>query len=342
MNTKKCTYYVKGMHCASCEIFIEDSLVKHQNVKHVKASLTKQEVTLDIDIDDTTSLHKELNELIKDSGYSLHTEALQKETINLNQLSQPLVIALVIIGLFLSLQKLGIVNFITANQITLPVVFLIGIIASLSTCMAVVGGLVLSLSSAYAKSDVKNSKAPLIQFHISRIISFFLLGGVIGALGAAFTLTPTTTFILSTVLFIVMLILGINLLDIAPFFRKMQIKMPKFIGKKALSTSGKQSYIAPIVTGIATFFLPCGFTQSMQVYSLTTGSFMQGALTMLVFAMGTLPVLAFISFASVRFAKGLQSKLFFRVAGFIVLFFAVFNFLGALAAAGIIQPIFNI
>ncbi|MBP6911491.1 sulfite exporter TauE/SafE family protein [Patescibacteria group bacterium] len=47
--------------------------------------------------------------------------------------------------------------------------------------------------------------------------------------------------------------------------------------------------------GIGTFFLPCGFTQSMQVYTLSTGSFLAGGLTMLSFALGTLPMLLLLS-----------------------------------------------
>jgi len=80
----------------------------------------------------------------------------------------------------------------------------------------------------------------------------------------------------------------------------------------------------------------------MQLYSLTTGSFVNGAITMLVFTLGTFPVLAIISFASRRFSKGLKSGLFFKTAGFIIIFFAIFNFLSALVALGLIQPFFNV
>jgi sulfite exporter TauE/SafE len=88
--------------------------------------------------------------------------------------------------------------------------------------------------------------------------------------------------------------------------------------------------------GVSTFILPCGFTQSMQIYSLSTGSFLTGALTMFTFALGTLPVLGMISFASMKFSKTLQSGLFFKVAGFLVLFFAIFNLYSSILGLGII------
>ena len=61
----------------------------------------------------------------------------------------------------------------------------------------------------------------------------------------------------------------------------------------------------------------------------------QGAVTMFVFALGTLPVLGMISFASMKFSKTLQSGLFFKVAGFLVLFFAIFNLYSSIKGLGI-------
>jgi len=139
-----------------------------------------------------------------------------------------------------------------------------------------------------------------------------------------------------------MLIMCLNLLDIFPWAKKLQIKMPKAIGRNVIAMENKEGILMPIFLGAVTFFLPCGFTQSMQIYSLTTGSFINGALTMFVFALGTLPMLALISFASVKLSKTLQSGIFFKTAGMLVIFFAVFNFLTALVAVGVIPPIFNL
>ena len=43
------------------------------------------------------------------------------------------------------------------------------------------------------------------------------------------------------------------------------------------------------VLGVATFFLPCGFTQAVQVYALSTGSPLTAGAIMAVFAIGTAP-----------------------------------------------------
>lgn len=331
-----CEFYVVGMHCAACELLIERKFAKHPLVEKVDAVLAKGKVYLRLaEGTDPQSIRAELSALISADGYELVSDKAD-HNIAWAELGKAFGIAVLVFGLFLLVQKLGIIDLVNTDQINLPFIFMIGVVASISTCMAVVGGLVLSISGSYARE--KQFK-PLALFHISRIVSFFILGGVIGLLGSAFVLTQTTSFILNLFLFVVMLILGLNMLEIFPVLRKFQLKIPKMFGKKALALETTQNIFTPILLGAVTFILPCGFTQSMQLYSLTTGSFLNGAVTMFVFALGTFPVLALISFASVKLSQTLQSKLFYKTAGFIVLFFAVFNFLAALVAAGLIAPV---
>src|SRR3989344_5839243 len=199
--------------------------------------------------------------------------------------------------------------------------------------MAVVGGLVLSMSATFAKEGERVRTQ--LMFHIGRIVSFFILGGVIGVIGSAFTLNTSATFILSLIIGVVMLILGINLLEVFPWAKKLQPSMPKFIAKYAHGVSKFSHSFTPLLVGIATFFLPCGFTQSMQLYTLTTASFIEGGLTMLAFALGTLPVLALISFSSFKIQKGSKAGIFFKTAGLIVIMFALFNLINSLVVIGV-------
>jgi sulfite exporter TauE/SafE len=205
--------------------------------------------------------------------------------------------------------------------------------------MAVVGGLVLSMSANFAKEGDK--VRPQILFHIGRIVSFFILGGLIGIIGANFELGGTGTFILSFIVAIVLLVLGVNLLDIFPWFRKLQPTLPAFIGRHINGFKNINHTLTPVLIGVATFFLPCGFTQSMQIYALSTGSFWTGALIMLTFALGTLPVLAILSFSSLGIHKKAQSGVFFKTVGLVVIFFGIFNLINSLVIIGIINPIFN-
>lgn len=335
---QKCSYAVDGMHCAACELTIEKELAKSHHMKNVNAVLDKKRVFFEIENDvEENALITEISDAIREHGYSVGQENVAHK-FDYNKLQQGFFYALLVIGGFLLLQKAGLGNFLGGDTLSLPLVFFIGIIASVSSCMAVVGGLVLSISSSYAKSSDKT--VPLVFFHLARIVAFFIFGGVLGYLGSLFRLGPGFYLFMGIVLFGVMFVLGMNLLDIFPIFRRFQLRMPKTFAKKVTGIeSVKQGYM-PILMGILTFFLPCGFTQSMQVSAMATGNFLSGAVIMFVFTLGTLPMLALISFTSAKLAEGNKSEIFFKTAGFIVLFFAVFNFYTSLVAAGIILPLF--
>ena len=338
-NIKKYTLHVHGMHCKACSLLIESELSEISFVKKVHADSNTHTVKIEAETNMTSeALASELTSFISKDGYTLSIEK-QKHNTRWVDFMYAVPIALVLIFGFVLLQKLGLVNLITAEKVSYPVAFGIGLIASVSSCLAVVGGLLLSVSANYAKQGEKIK--PQALFHTGRLVSFFVFGGIIGAIGSAFTLSVTVTFILSILVGLVMLILGLNLLDIFPWAKKLQLHIPKKMALGAHTMKNMEFGIAPFLVGVSTFFLPCGFTQSMQIYSLSTGSFFTGALTMTFFALGTLPVLSLISFTSVRFDKGKFASVFFKSAGVLVIIFGIFTVLNGLVARGLITPFYN-
>lgn len=337
---KTYTLHVGGMHCASCPMLIEGELTDLPNITSAKASLKHHHVEITGEFGDQSleDMAKELTLVTQRHGYVLSPEK-QKHTAKWHEFSVAIPFAMGFIVLFIILQKLGLVNLVTTSEVSYGTAFLIGMIASVSTCMAVVGGLVLSMSANYAKEGDK--VRPQVLFHIGRLVSFFILGGVIGALGTVFKIGITGSLILSLVVAIALLILGINLLDVFPWAKKLQPTLPKFIGNHVQGLKKINHTLTPLLIGVATFFLPCGFTQSMQIYTLTTGSFMSGALTMFVYALGTLPVLAILSFSSLTIHTKARSGIFFKTAGLVVVFFGLFNLHYGLVSAGIITSLFS-
>ena len=334
------TFHVHGMRCNACVLMTESELKDLPNVSFAKSSLKNHSVEITGDFGDKTpeQIAEELTVPLRPFGYAVSIERAQ-HAAKWKDFKIAIPIALGFAVVFVALQKMGIVNLVGAGNVTYGTAFVIGIIASLSTCMAVVGGLVLSMSATFAKEG--DRMKPQLLFHTGRIISFFILGGAIGALGSAFTLNTSATFVLSLIIGIVMLILGINLLNVFHWAKKFQPTMPKFISKHAHGISKFNHTLTPALVGIATFFLPCGFTQSRQLYTLSTGNFLEGGLTMLVFALGTLPVLALVSFSSFSIHNRKEASIFFKSAGLIVVMFALFNLINSLVVIGLIPPVFN-
>ncbi len=316
-------FHVEGMTCASCAFFIEETLPGNVGVTQVKVDVQECTATVSGElVDDPAVLAEKLTECITDKGYRLSLARTDRKK-NAREFLVAVPAALLFILLFFFLQELGFMNAVTTSNVTFGTAFLIGLIASVSTCLAVVGGLVLSISANAAKKNGHWQSQML--FHGGRLGGFFILGGVIGVLGKVFQLGYVGNAILGIAVACVMLVLGLNLLDTFPIFQKLQVKIPKGFSRSLLTSGSSSHQLAPLLAGIATFFLPCGFTQSMQVYTLTTGSYVTGGLTMFFFALGTLPVLALLSFGALEISHKPWKGTFFKTVGIVVIALAVFN-----------------
>lgn len=332
------TLHVSGTHCASCKITIEDILKEQPGVSRVDVNLHKQTVTIEGEIaDNPEMLSVEFSALLAPHHYRLTAErglAVAGHSTTLLAIA----IGLVVLALFFLLQRSGVLNLGFERGLTPLTALMIGVVASLSTCLAIVGGLVLSLSALISK-DVSTIR-PFLFFHGGRLVGFALLGGALGVVGERLSLSAGVATGLGITASFVMIILGINLLDVLHLTRRFQFVLPRGIFDRL--TSIENGFFAPLLIGLGTFFLPCGFTQAMQIAALGSGSFLGGLSIMGMFALGTLPVLALLSFGSFSFAQSRYAPLFFRTAGVIVIGFGLLSLAALLASLGIIRPLFNI
>ena len=334
---KTYTFHVSGTHCASCKIFIEDTLNEQGFIKNARVNLQRETVEIETDSDeDPEALTHILTEKIKSNGYKLSVEKSSTEKQSNDVIWKAIPIGLSFLILFFLLQKSEILNLGIGGQTTPVTSFIIGLIASVSSCLAIVGGLVLSLSAKVSQDNISDTKT-FVLFHTGRLVSFAVLGGVLGAVGSAIGINFTFTAILGILASVVMLLLGLNLVGV---FAKNKIALPSGIFNFFRKIEHKT--LTPLIIGFATFFLPCGFTQSMQVSALGSGSFMSGLLIMLAFALGTLPMLVLLSFGSASFAHGKHAPLFFKSSGVVVIGLGLFALFAGLAGLGIINPLFNI
>ena len=341
MNTK--TISIKGMHCKSCELLIEDELKNIKGVSSVDISHKTGSATIHFESKNLN--HGDVVHAIKQAGYELGVNdtlpLLSKNRNDYVELGFGL--AILVLVYFIA-KNLGIfdLNLIRSNNFaSFPVVLLVGLTAGVSTCMALVGGLVLGLSGRFSQDNpnatIKEKFIPHVFFNIGRVMSFFLLGGVIGLLGSAFQLSSSINGLLITLVGVSMIVLGLQLTNIFPRLSTISFSLPKgistFLGISSRKNSA-YSHKSAMIVGALTFFIPCGFTQAIQLYAITTGSFITGALTMAVFALGTMPGLLSLGGAT-SFIKGKSSGLFFKFVGLVVIAMAFFNISNGLTLAGV-------
>ncbi len=340
-NAKEHIYYVSGMHCASCEILIEKKILETKNIKSVDASTTKGEVLIEYE-NKKPNIHK-LNEIFEKTGY-VFSDFPIKEPARAGQSKELVMIlgmGLLIIAGFIGLNRLGLSGLINvSSESFLPIFFALGLVAGVSSCAALVGGIILSVSKQwnelYSVTDsVWKKIQPNLIFNAGRLVSYGFLGAILGAIGGKLNFSLKFGPVLIILVSIIMIFSAFHLFGFRAF-RKFQLTMPKLITRIIANEANFKGRYAPFLTGALTFFLPCGFTITAQGVALVSGNAIQGGLIMFLFALGTLPTLLLIGLSSAKFSqKPRLFNSFLRVSGVLILFFAFYNINSQLNVLGI-------
>jgi sulfite exporter TauE/SafE/copper chaperone CopZ len=334
---KSHTFAVDGMHCRSCELTLERKLKKLPGVHDVEASTPKGEVLLHCEQEAPPI--EVLNEALRGESYVLRhcgaPSAAKRPALG------QIVGAFAAVFLFgWLLSKFGLLktDFAVDGSGGFWAVFLIGLLAAASSCIAVSGGLLLSSAATYNRrygsADGVTRMTPVFMFVAGRTLSYAFFGGVIASLGRILTPAPFFTGAIIVLAAAYMLIMGLDMLKLTPSWLKaIQPRLPKWAARRIVDAEGREHPAMPFTMGALTFFIPCGFTQALQIYALTTGSFAQGGLTLAAFALGTAPTLLALGWASTSL-KGMAGERFFRFAGALVIVLGLWNLQNGLTAMG--------
>lgn len=330
---------IDGMTDRGCTRLVKGKLKLVEGVRY--ASVNEADGTANIHYRGAPPSWKELVAAVESAGFTLRRfdeapgdrEPAHKKWMEIGAS------LLIIFALYQILKTFDLISFAsstTAGAATFGGILLIGLVAGTSSCLAVTGGLLLSVAAKYNEAHHAQSRwekfKPLLYFNAGRLFSYFLLGGLVGVLGRSVTLSPRMTGYMSIIVAVIMLYLALSILHIMP---KGTFSMftSKRLSHWIANLSESRHPAAPFGLGMFTFFLPCGFTQSLQLVALASGSFWTGSLTMFVFALGTLPALLGLSAISAT-AEGRSSRLFLRFSGTLVLVLALFNLNSGLILAG--------
>ncbi|MFA6098710.1 MAG: sulfite exporter TauE/SafE family protein [Patescibacteria group bacterium] len=341
-NKKTATYHVKGMHCAACEALIENKISKLKGVTNVKAATHKNCVT--IEYKEETPELKHLNNIFHEAGYNFSSQPAAgsaSQAMKGKNFLMALGLGILAVIAFLLITKSGLTSLVNVNsKSSLPMFILFGLLAGFSSCAALVGGIVLSLSKQWselpgAKDSFAERAKPHLLFNLGRLASFAVLGGLLGAIGSALKLSASAYSVIIFAVSVMMLVWGLQMLGVK-FLQRFQIRLPKLITNKVTDEKNFKSRTMPLIIGALTFLLPCGFTITAQGLALLSGNMLQGALIMLFFALGTLPGLLAIGLISLKlYSQAKWSNIFVKVAGVIILFFALYNINAQLNVLGV-------
>ena len=171
-------------------------------------------------------------------------------------------------------------------SLSFGMLFVIGLLTSVH-CIAMCGGINLTQSTLAAKRHRSVLKSNL-AYNAGRVISYTVIGGVVGGIGSVVSFGGTLRGAITVIVGVIMIIMALSMLGVFLPLRRLPLHLPQGLYRKLAGDAAKGSSFA---IGLLNGLMPCGPLQSMQIYALSTGSIIKGALSMLLFSLGTVPLM---------------------------------------------------
>ncbi len=336
MGTRRVNIHVEGMSCASCERRIEGSLSGVEGIASVKADSRSGKVA--VEFDGAKISLDSIKNLIAHTGYPVGLGGSAASFIALG-------VGAVLVGLYMWASSSGLFNALPAIDATVGygMLFIAGLLTSVH-CVAMCGGIALSQSVAklggpQAKGNgAKLEKlVPGLLYNGGRVVSYTVVGGIVGALGSVFDFSPLVKALIAALAGVFMLFMGLRMMGLLtwlPSFRKASIGASgTFFGRLNASLRGR----GPFAVGLLNGLMPCGPLQTMQLYALGTGSALAGALSMFLFSLGTVPLLLGFGIVAAILPRKVVPVML-KASAVLVLFLGVLTLSRAASFAGVPLP----
>lgn len=283
--------HIDGMTCVSCQNKIEKTLRNTAGIKSARVSYVNGFADISYDSEGITL--EDIETLIQKLDYTV----LPSREVQSFHKKQVVGVLVIIPSLYLLMQQFGILNLFAPSQLADAtmghgMLFVIGLMTSVH-CVAMCGGV--NLSQCVPVQKTKNEKngllstlRPSLLYNLGRVLSYTAVGFVVGGLGSLVTFSNTMQGMIKFIAGIFMIIMGLNMLGIFPWLRRFHPRVPFLF---AHSLENQKVGRGPLFVGLLNGLMPCGPLQAMQVYALSTGSPFDGAFSMFLFSLGTVPLM---------------------------------------------------
>ena len=336
------TLKIKGMSCVNCENKIERNLKNKKGIANAIVSYSKGSAV--ITYDPKVVSREEIVAMIENLGYAV-TGYDSDHTGNASGLNGVRIVGtlVILLAFYVIINRFGgfqIFNsFPQAKEgMSYGMLFLIGVLTS-THCVAMCGGI--NLSQCVPRQAALNTSAdslanlrPSILYNAGRVLSYTVIGGLVGALGSIVSFSNTGKGIIALTAGIFMVIMGLNMMNLFPWLRRFNPRIPKIFAVKIVEQKKSNR---PLYVGLLNGLLPCGPLQAMQLYALSTGDPFKGALSMLLFSLGTVPLMFGLGALSTMLTKRFTARMM-TASAVLVIILGVFMFSNGMALTGYAMP----
>lgn len=328
-------FNIKGMTCNNCVAHIEKALEK--DVAKVSANFVNGTAIVNYDKEKIT--REDIVKKIEEAGYLVKGESNKPInnnpdtiTISKKQIGWAVVGIGVLIAAYFLYGVLGNMDLSLPEMgqtTSLFLLFLVGLLTGFH-CISMCGGFMISYSAKNAIKGEKGMKQHLI-YGFSKTVSYTIIGAIFGLIGSIFLFTPQLRGTVAILAGIFMIFYAFSMMGIK-FFRRFQFN-PKWLTKIA-TKKHEGKYKAPMMTGLLNgLFIACGPLQAMYIYAAGTGSMTAGAVSLMAFGLGTLPVL--LGFGGLtNVISGKMTRKILKVSAVIVLILGLIMLNRGLALTG--------
>jgi len=173
-------------------------------------------------------------------------------------------------------------------DMSLGLLFTVGFLTGFH-CVGMCGALVLGYATKSTATGKLRAGGHLL-YGLGKTISYTVIGAGFGLVGSIIAFTPAVRGVVGMAAGVFLLLFGLSLLNVWPGLRNFRIKTPpallRFIG--AQSRRFGHPFVIGLLNGLMVI---CGPLQAMYVMAAGTGSALEGGKMLLVFGLGTLPVM---------------------------------------------------
>ena len=273
MKTERCEIRIRGMICRSCTDEVSGMLLRTKGV--VKASVSYRKALAAVSFDPALVSPEELEKRIKSLGYDTGERSLAERALDLGCTGLTLLLVWLLLRWGGASPEIGGASF--------GALFLVGLSTS-PHCLGMCGGIL--LSACGGREGQKALFGAALAYNGGRAASYTALGAVFGALGTVLTYTPSMKSMLFTMLGLVVALLGLNMWGLLP-------ALPSLPGEQnaVCRLPEKLRRQTPLLVGLLTGLMPCGALYAAWLCAMSSGSAVRGALLMLAFGLGTVPLM---------------------------------------------------
>jgi len=217
-----------------------------------------------------------------------------------------------------------------SRDMSYGLLLLVGFLSSFH-CVGMCGPLIIGYSAKSAAQGHASHHAHLL-YGLGKTLSYTAIGALFGAFGALIAFTPETQGMVGIAAGVFLLLFGLHMLEVFPALDHFQFHPPRFLMRFVGKAYRKHSnpFIIGLLNGL---MIICGPLQAMYIMAAGTGSGAQGALILLFFGLGTLPLLLGFGMLTSVVSKNLTPKLL-KASGVIVMALGAIMLNRGLAATG--------